>query len=54
MKKIQKIIKKYNKIILNISPINNFTNLKVYKFFVLSSDFGYIEEKMITIYLLHY
>ena len=54
MKKIQKIIKKYNKIIFKISFINNFTNLKFYNFFILSSDFGCIQEKMITIYLLHY
>ena len=50
MKKIQNIIKKWNKIIFEIS----FTNFKFYNFFVLSSDFGCIQEKMITIYLLHY
>ena len=34
MKEIQNIIKKYNKIIF----INNFKNLRIYNFFVLSSD----------------
>ena len=48
MKKIQNI--KYNKIIFKISFIINFTNLKFYNFFVLSSDFGCIQEKMITIF----
>ena len=47
MKKIQNIIKKSNKIIFEISSINNFTNLKFYNFFVLISDFGRIEEKII-------
>ena len=54
MKKIQNIIKKYNKLIFKISFINNFTNLKFYNFFVLSLDFGCIQKKIITIYLLHY
>ena len=54
MKKVQNIIKKYNKMISTISFINNFTNFKFYNFSVLSSDFGCIQEKMIAIYLLHY
>ena len=54
MKKIQYIIKKYHKIIFKISFMNNFTNLKIYNFLVLSSDFGCIQEKMITIYSIHY
>ena len=45
MKKIQNIIKKYNKIVFKISFINNFTILKFYNFFVLSSDFCCIQEK---------
>ena len=45
MKKIQSIIKKYNKIIFKISFINNFTNLKFYNFFVLSSHFDRIKKK---------
>ena len=44
MKKKQNITKKYNKIILKISFINNFTNLKFYNFFVLNSDFGCITD----------
>ena len=47
MKKIQKIIEKYNTIIFKISFINNFTNLKFYNFFVLSSEFGCIQEKIV-------
>ena len=54
MKKIQNIIKKYNKIIFEISFINNIKNLKFYNFFVLSSDFVCIQEKIITIPLLYY
>ena len=38
---------KYNKIIFKISVINNFTNLRFYNFFVLSSDFCCIQEKII-------
>ena len=49
MKKIQNIIKNYKKIIFKISFIKNFTNLKFYNFFVLSSNFGCIQEKIITI-----
>ena len=45
IEKIQNIIKKYNKIVFKISFINNFTNLKFYNFFVLSSDFGCIQRK---------
>ena len=45
VKKLQDMVKKYNKIIFKISFINNFTNLKFYNFFVLSSEFGYIQEK---------
>ena len=48
MKKVQNIIKKYNKIIFKISFINNLANFEFYNFFVLSSDFGSIQEKMIT------
>ena len=47
-RKIQNIIKKYNKIISKISFINNFTNLKFYNFFALSSVFGCIQEKVIV------
>ena len=54
MNKIQKNSKKYNKIIFKISSINNFTNLKFYNFFVLNPDFGWIQEKIITIYFLQY
>ena len=53
MEKIQNIIKKYNKIIFKISFINNFTNLKFYNLFVLSSDFGCIRENTIKIYMLY-
>ena len=45
---IIQIIEKCNKIIFKISFLNNFTNLNFYYFFVLSSDFGYIQGKMIT------
>ena len=48
MKKVQNIIKKHNKIIFKISFINNLANFEFYNFFVLSSDFGSIQEKMIT------
>ena len=44
MKKLQNIIKKYNKIIFKNFFINNFTNLKFYNFIVLSSDFGCIKK----------
>ena len=54
MNKIENIIKDYIKIIFKISFINNFTNLKFYNFFVQSLDFGCIQEKIITIYMLHY
>ena len=33
MEKVQNVIKKYNKIIFQISFINNLTNLKFYNFF---------------------
>ena len=45
MKKIQNIIKKYDKIILKIFFINNFTNLKFYNFFVLTSDLTALKKK---------
>ena len=51
MKKNLNIIKKYNKTIFKISLINNFTNFMSYNFFVLSSDFVCIQEKIIAIYL---
>ena len=54
MENIPNIIKNYNKIILKISIVNNFKNLEFYNFFVPSSDFGCIQEKISTIYLLHY
>ena len=52
MKKYKISLKK--KIIFKISVINNFTNLQFYNFVVQSSDFGWIQEKCITICLLDY
>ena len=45
MGKVQNITRNYNKIIFNISFINNFTNLKFYNILLLNSNFDCIRKK---------